>query len=237
MWFLTFKHCIYYIFILTLLGGCQLGKVGEVDTDEDDPAETPPSSKPAPEETTPKISFSDYSVNQSSISWDKENNILTLTSDGGTNAKGGFQGSGKGNKPIAGLIGFHNSDLRDFKVDFTFQGSVTPWMNFLIDINDDEIADYIFVPIMNVAGNDIGWNGLTDPFKVVCMPTCGTWGSNSYTLADFPNSKIVDSVINDGGMPKDATNTPMEGVLFSAGGGSSETGTFSVEIQNIQSVD
>lgn len=148
------SHCTFYIFLI-FLTACQLGKVGEVDTGEDDSTSnnTPPSENPSSGETTEDLAIFDYSVNKARINWNIETQTLTLTSDGGSNVKGGFQGGGQGNKPIAGLKGYHNTELRDFKVDFTFQGSVTPWMNFLIDTDNDEVADYIFVPIMNIAGN------------------------------------------------------------------------------------
>ncbi|MDA8791767.1 hypothetical protein N9N67_00905 [Bacteriovoracaceae bacterium] len=179
--------------------------------------------------------FDDESVNNSSISFDDASGVLSLTCSGGVNASGGFQGGGTGNKPIAALDGFNGVDLGDFSISWDYdQGQDIPWMNILIDNDDDGIADNIIVPL-SASGGSFSFSGASDSFKVVCVPTCGTWSSNQYDIDDYPNATIVDSTISDGGMPAGSLSTSINGVLFSMGGGSSETSVLSAEISNLES--
>ncbi|MDA8791765.1 hypothetical protein N9N67_00895 [Bacteriovoracaceae bacterium] len=188
--------------------------------------------------TTPantfELVFADETVNSGNISYDANLEILSIYTFGGVNAAGAFQGGGTGNKPIAALDGFHNMHLSDFSLDFDYdQAQTAPFVNILIDIDSDGTADNIVVPT-DPSGGSFSFDGSTDSFRVVCVPTCGTYNSFSYDLTDYPDATIVNSTITDGGMPAGAAATAINGVIFFVGSGSNETSAVSGEIFNIE---
>ncbi|MBL7664329.1 MAG: hypothetical protein JNM93_04300 [Bacteriovoracaceae bacterium] len=159
--------------------------------------------------------FTDKSVNNASISWSQNDESLHLMSAGGANAAGSFQGGGIGNKAIAANKYFHNTFLTDFGVTWEKNNSASVYLNLLIDTTGDKVADHVLV-YDEYVGQVLSFDN-TKSFKIVCMPDCVNWHNTYYNINDFPGAKIVNSTIQDGGMPADALTKAMPGVLVILG--------------------
>ncbi len=143
----------------------------------------------------------------------------------------GFQGSGKGNKAIAGTKLFHNLPLVDFKISWQRNNANLVYLNLLIDTDNDGKANHILV-YDDYAGQSLTYDNTKD-FHIVCLPDCSTWQTTFYNINDFPGAKIVNSTIIDGGMPTSATTIALAGVMLILGD-STTTMSMSSSITNLE---
>jgi hypothetical protein len=159
----------------------------------------------------------DLSVNQASATSDTDG--LTLRTEAGTNAAGGFNGTGTGNKAIAGVTGWDGrplADLDHLALETTLvTGTRSTYFNVIVDLDCDGarlslvVADPTGLASTSGAAGDryeldadeAVWRavgGLDDLLPGHTDPDAGTLTS----VADaYPDACLRDAATGDNGMP------------------------------------
>ena len=162
-----------------------------------------------PPDTVPATRLRDHSVNAASAGL--VNGVITLATRVRTNAPGGFNGSGVGNKAILGVSGYHKLPLARLPaivLDYrTASGKAGLSFNMLVDLRCDGGEPKILV----ADGLPVGRSTTDlskDAFHVVNNldgknkpPWLSTTTTLNKVLAQFPNACLTDAVSADNGMP------------------------------------
>jgi hypothetical protein len=193
--------------------------------------------------------YFDHSVNQGMVDITLDGTTATslairLQIKAGTNAAGGFNGSGTGNRALLGQ-GTHSGkklvDLANFSFDAkSVNGADALSLLLLVDLDCSGATSRVFsaaaadlAPGTSQASgytrysadtNEAKWHvsgaAIKDPSDnaITLVPSSGAAASLSAFLAKYPNACIFNGVNSDDGLPK---TTPTAGVLLSLGSSTS----------------
>ena len=220
--------------ILLLASGCNITAVIEQKSelgDSGDTADTADTSDPGSALPASLMDLVDLSVNDASADVDAEGLHLRTHSD--VLRAGGFNGSGTGNKAIAGVPGYDGSALAELSglawESTIVAGSATPYLNLVIDLACDGsrlviiVGDATTVTPGNGAGGSLRYayaagdpvwkavGGLDDLLPSHVTSTGGTLDS---VVAAYPAACLRDAQTGDGGMP---AAEPTTAILFITG--------------------
>lgn len=196
------------ISMLLLLGGCEYGW--------DDPAD----------DMASLSDIVDLSVNQASATMDGAE--LVLRAESGDNAAGGFNGSGTGNKSIAGLPGWDGALLASLD-ELVYEsapvtGSWTPYWNVVVDL--DGTGCDLKIVVADASGataTDLGdgvtrysfdadaeiWRAVGGLDDILPSHLDSAAGVLSDVVAAHPYAVLRDAETGDNGMPAGEETTAL----------------------------
>lgn len=165
----------------------------------------------------------DHSVNSASAAYD--GNILVMQTRSGGNLPGGFNGSGTGNKCIAGVPVTDRSPLDTLtRVAFEskqVQGTASIYVNVIVDLACDG-SDVRIVVVEDFTETDLG----SDWTRSVATSADGSWKAVGGLdpilpshldaggaplddlIAAYPSACMVRTATGDGGMPNGIATAP-----------------------------
>ena len=171
----------------------------------------------------------DLSVNQASATVDAGG--LYLDTDDGDNAAGGFNGTGTGNKSIAGFPGWDGlwlGALSGLAVETTStEGGSTPYFNLVLDLDGAGcnykviVADTTLATASAVgdgmrysyAAGSAQWKAVGGLDDILPGHLESTGGALSDVLAAYPGAVLADADTGDNGLPAGVETTSLMLIL------------------------
>lgn len=202
------------LIVLSLLTGCEYGW--------DDSGD-------AGAEMASLADIVDLSVNQASAGLASDGDGLQLRAEAGDNDAGGFNGSGTGNKSIAGLPGYDGLALSEF-VGVACEtrlvaGTWSPYWNLVLDLDGTGSTLKIIVASSSSDGapEDLGgdvwryafaaheaqWSAVGGLDDLLPSHLAGETGSLTDVLAVYPDAVLRDATTGDNGMPAGVETTAL----------------------------
>lgn len=173
----------------------------------------------------------DLSVNDASAAVDADG-LLRLRTEEGDNDAGGFNGTGTGNKAIAGLPGFDGLallDLHSLAVESTaVSGGSSLYFNVIVDLSCGSgdlsliVADATVGTITDLGGglsrgeysaDEAQWKAVGGLDELLPEHLDSTGGRLSSVVASYPLACLRDADTGDAGMPKDTVTTAIMLIL------------------------
>lgn len=171
----------------------------------------------------------DLSVNDASAT---VSDGLTLRTEAGDNEVGGFNGSGTGNKAIAGLPGWDGlalGELDGLSVETSLvTGSTTPYYNLVLDLGCDGASYKVIVADATVAtAEDLGggvtrysyaadsaqWRAVAGLDDLLPEHLASEAGALSDVAAAYPCACLRDADTGDNGLPADTVTSAVMIIL------------------------
>lgn len=214
----------------TEIGQVDTGGDGGGDTAGEDDSGGDDDSGSDDAETTTLLDLVDLSVNQASAA--VEAGALHLRTEPAENDVGGFEGSGTGNKAIAGLPGLDGAPLSALDhvaiEGTTLDGSDTPYVNVIIDLDCTGselvlvVADTTTITPVDLgdgwwrwewAATDGVWRAVGGLDALLPEHLSESAGALADVAAAYPAACLRDAATGDGGMPQGVTTTAVMLIL------------------------
>ena len=169
----------------------------------------------------------DLSVNDASagVVDDETGGLRLLTGEGAADV-GGFNGSGTGNKSIAGLTGYDGTSLGELSLlameSEAVTGASTPYFNVVVDLDCGcgdlslIVADSTLATIselgdgttrMEYLASAPQWKAVGGLGDILPPHLDATGGALSDVLAAYPRACLSDADTGDNGLPRDTVTT------------------------------